>query len=204
MEPLGTPPGLSPDDALSIWVGRVARTHALLEYGVDNVHRVLLRRAGRQANGKSVKGFDQLVTECIDLLRSSDGDQEILTAGNFALRAAKEATGLRNRIVHDMWLPDPQVGESKQTRWNTFRRSGDLLESYNSATSQDLNVVIDTHEILERTRIRVSGLFMALHETGPERRSGIVPSPDENAMASYVALMTGHFVLHPNGEIDVT
>jgi len=203
MELLDTPLGLSADDALSLWVGRVARTHALLEYGVDNVHRVLLRRAERQANGKSVKGFDQLVTECIALLHGSDCGQQILTAGDSALRAAKQATSVRNRIVHDMWLPDHSSDESEQPRWNTLRRSGDLRESYNSATSQNLAVVIETREILLRTRLRVSGLFMALHEIWRNDGGQAEGTLGEVNTARYVALMTGHFVLHPNGDFDV-
>ncbi|MEO6472461.1 MAG: hypothetical protein ABIR57_10975 [Aeromicrobium sp.] len=197
-------PALSADDALSLWVGRVARTHALLEYGVDNVHRFLMRRAGHQVDGKSVKGFDQLVTECSNLLRRSDVDQEILTAGDSALRAAKEATDMRNRIVHDMWLPDPLPNDSEPPRWNTFRRSGDLHDSYNSATSQDLEMVIHANTFLLRTRIRVSGLFMALHESRPGSCSREEGSPDEDNMARYVALMTNRFILHPNGDLDVT
>lgn len=204
MELLVPPPVLSTDDALSLWVGRVARTHALLEYSVDNVHRFLMRRAGHQTDGKSVKGFDQLVTECSSLLRKSDCVQEILTAGDSALRAAKEATGMRNRIVHDMWLPDPLPADSEPSRWNTFRRSGDLQESYNSATVQDLEMVDETNTLLLRTRMRVSGLFMALHEGWPDGRSRVEGSLNEDKIARYVALMTDHFVLHPNGDFDVT
>ena len=55
------PSVLSDDDALSLWVGRVARVHAHLEYGVDNVHRFLLRRVGNVPDSRAVKGFDQLV-----------------------------------------------------------------------------------------------------------------------------------------------
>lgn len=204
MEPLDPPPALSADDDLSLWVGRVARTHALLEYGVDNVHRLLIRRAGHDAGGKSVMGFDQLVTECSNLLRTSDCDQEVLTAGDSALRAARKATGTRNRVVHDMWLPDPLTEDSEPPRWNTLRRSGDLQESYNSATSQDLAMVIDTHTLLLRTRMRVSGLFMALHECWPGGRARAMGSPNEDTMARYVALMTDHFTLHANGDVGIT
>lgn len=204
MKPVDPPLALSADDDLSLWVGRVARTHALLEYGVDNVHRFLMRRAGHEADGKSVKGFDQLVFECSNLLRKSNCDQEILAAGGSALRAARKATGLRNRIVHDMWLPDPLPDDSEPPRWNTFRRSGDLRESYNAATSHELAMVIDTHTLLSRTRMRVSGLFMALHESWPRGHDRAVGLPDEDTLARYVALMADHFTLHANGDFDVT
>src|SRR4051794_561788 len=123
MEPEGHEPTLIDDDALSLWVGRVARSHAHLEYNVDNVHRLLVQQAGRAPDRKSVKGFDQLVSECRKLLHRSDADREILTSGDAALLAAKQATGIRNRVVHDMWLPDPMRGEWEPPRWNAFRRS---------------------------------------------------------------------------------
>ena len=156
-------PILNDDDALSLWVGRVARVHALLEYDVDNVHRLLAQHAGDPPDRKSVPGFDQLVGECRRLLRRSGLDRDILTSGDAALLAAKEATGFRNRVVHDMWLPDPLREDWEPPRWNAFRRSGDLLESYRSASSHDLAMVIHTQVLLMRTRLRVSGLFMTLH-----------------------------------------
>ena len=69
MEPADQEPNLNDDDVLSLWVGRVARTHALLEYNVDNVHRFLARQVGHVLGNKSVKDFDQLVSEWRKLLQ---------------------------------------------------------------------------------------------------------------------------------------
>jgi hypothetical protein len=204
MEPADHEPVLSDDDVLSLWVGRVARTHALLEYNVDNVHRFLARHVGHAPGSKSVKGFDQLVRECRKLLQSSDADGEILTSGDAALVAAREATGLRNRVVHDMWLSDPLREDWEPPRWSTFHRLSDVQESYSSASSQDLTMVVDTQTLLTRTRLRVSGLFMALHATWPAGRARVEGSRSEDNMASYVALMTDRFILHANGDFDVT
>lgn len=197
-------PTLSDDDALSLWVGRVARTHALLEYDVDNVYRFLGRQAGHATRSKSVTGFDQLVTECRTLLRKSNAGQEVVTSGDIALLAARKATGLRNRVVHDMWLPDPLVEGAEPPRWNTFQRFSDMAESYSSAASRDLTMVVDTHALLVRTRRRVSGLFMALHATWPTGHARAESASDEGNTATYVALMTDRFILHPNGDFDVT
>ena len=201
MEPADHEPVLNEDDALSLWVGRVARTHALLEYNVDNVRRFLARRVGPVPGGKSVKGFDQLVSECRKLLKQSDVSREIVTPGDSALLAARKTTALRNRVVHDMWLLDPLREDWEPVRWNTFRRLGDVQASYNSADSQDLTMVVDTHTLLMRTRMRVSGLFMALHATWPADR--LEPSSGSDNMARYVALMTDRFILHANGDFDV-
>ena len=81
-------PNFNDDDVLSLWVGRVARTHALLEYNVDNVHRFLTRQVGVPGS-KSVKGFDQLVSECRKLLKQSGAGREIVTSGDTALLAAR-------------------------------------------------------------------------------------------------------------------
>lgn len=200
MEPEGQLPTLNEDDALSLWVGRVARTHAGLEYNVNSVHRLLLQHAGLAADRKSVKGFDQLVRECRELLQRSDVGDEILTSGDTALLAAKRVTSNRNRVVHDMWLPDPQREVWETPRWIAFRRLGDPVESYASASSYDLAVIVETQTLLARTRLRVSGLFMALHATWlPDRdRDGL-----EN-LARYIALMMDRFTLHPNGDVDLT
>jgi hypothetical protein len=159
MDAQDPPPGLSNDDALSLWVGRVARAHAHLEYGVDNVHGFLSRQLDSVSESRAVKGFDQLVSECRKLLRSSGADREVLTSGDNALLAARAATGMRNRVLHDMWLPDPLRDDWQPPRWNTFRRTGDLQIGYASASVQDLAMVMDTHTLLARTRVRVSGLF---------------------------------------------
>lgn len=195
---------LTDDDVLSLWVGRIARTHAMLEYNVDNVHRFLARRVDQVPSSKSVKGFDQLVRECRKLLQQSGAGPEIVTSGEAALLAATEATQLRNRVVHDMWLSDPVRSDWEPPRWNTFHRLNDLHQSYNTATSQDLTTVVDTHTLLTRTRVRVSGLFMSLHATWPMSRDPARKSPREDDLARYIALMTDRFVLHANGDFDTT
>lgn len=204
MEPADHEPVLNVDDVLSLWVGRVARTHALLEYNVDNVHRFLARQVGHVPGNKSVKGFDQLISECRKLLQRSDVGREIVTSGDIALLAAREATVFRNRVVHDMWLLDPLREDWEPPRWNTFHRLSDVQGSYKSANSQDLTMVVDTHALLMRTRMRVSGLFMALHATWPADRARVEGSSGGDVMARYVALMTDRFTLHANGDFDVT
>lgn len=170
MDAQDPPPGLSNDDALSLWVGRVARAHAHLEYGVDNVHGFLSRQLDSVSESRAVKGFDQLVSECRKLLRSSGADREVLTSGDNALLAARAATGMRNRVLHDMWLPDPLRDDWQPPRWNTFRRTGDLQIGYASASVQDLAMVMDAHTLLARTRVRVSGLFEVVRGVANRQR----------------------------------
>lgn len=197
-------PVLSDNDALSLWVGRVARAHAHLEYGVANVHQFLSRHAGSVPNHKAVKGFDQLVVECRRLLRRSGADRDVLTWGDVALLAAREATGMRNRVVHDMWLPHPLRDDwEPPPRWNTFRRTGDPQMSYNAASVHDLAMVVDTHTLVARTRVRTSGLFMALHATWPTDGAGAEGSPPGESMPRYIALMADRFTLEANGDFEI-
>ncbi len=170
----------------------------------SNIHRFLTRQVGHVPGNTSVKGFDQLVSECRKLLRQSDAGREILTSGDTALLAARKATVLRNRVVHDMWLLDPLREDWEPPRWNTFQRLSDVQESYDSASSQDLTMVVDTHTLLMRTRMRLSGLFMALHATWPADRARVEGSSRGDTMAGYVSLMTDRFILHANGDFDVT
>ena len=171
---------------------------------MDNVHRFLARQVGHVPDNKSMKGFDQLVSECRKLLQRSEVSRELLTSGDTALLAAREATIFRNRVVHDMWLLDPLREDWEPPRWNTFHRLSDVQESYNSGNSQDLTMVVDTHTLLMRTRMRVSGLFMALYATWPADRVRVEGSSGGDTMARYVALMTDRFTLHANGDFDVT
>lgn len=196
-------PALSDDDALSLWVGRVARAHAHLEYGVANVHQFLSRQVGSVSDHKAVKGFDQLVGECRRLLRISGADREVVISGDVALLAAREATGMRNRVVHDMWLPDPLRDDWEPPRWNTFRRMGDPQLSYNSASVHGLAMAIDTHTLVARTRVRVSGLFMALHATWPTGGAGAKEVSPGDSMPRYVALMADRFTLESNGDFEI-
>lgn len=197
-------PLLNDDDALSMWVGRVARIHAQLEHSVYNVHTLLLRHDGQLSGRQSVKGLDQLITESRKLLRESRAGAEIRMPGDGSLAAAKEATARRNRVVHDMWLPSSMEDGSGPPRWNTFRRLGDLDGNYAAGVLQDLSTVVETHRLVVRARMRVSGLFMALHAFWPSTRGSDRRLQSSDNMARYVALMTDRFVLHPNGDFDVT
>ena len=75
---------LSDEDKLSLWVGRVAREHARLEYGLSNVRRMLDASEEAVAPG-SVVG---LVDQGRRLLNRSDLTADIVQAGHRALTAA--------------------------------------------------------------------------------------------------------------------
>lgn len=158
---------LSDDDELSLWVGRVARVHALLEYNLSNVRGALRSPETPTVGGALPASVDRLVDECRKLLNTTGLNAEISTAGTQALAAAKTANAARNRIVHDMWLPASSSESGQLPTWHAFRRFRGSLKPYTSSTLNDLEVVKSAHTALLRARVRVSGLFMALHEELP-------------------------------------
>jgi hypothetical protein len=89
------------DDQLSLFVGRVARTNALLEFDFGNVRRIL----GGEPHPAGV-GVEQLAVDCRRLLRETHVDPVLVDAGLTAIDAARKANSVRSRIVHDLWLED--------------------------------------------------------------------------------------------------
>jgi hypothetical protein len=193
----GSVSALNDEDKLSLWVGRVAREHALLEYALSNVHRLL-----DVSDDEAPSSVGGLILECRKLLKRSDLSTEIVQAGCEALTAASAATAIRNRIVHDMWLPDPLHSESEAARWNAFRRSAERTVSYIGGTVKDLETVVEAYTNLARSRSRVSGLFMALHEV---MRSSVVDERPKTTseLPRYIAMMEDRFTVDANGDIDV-
>lgn len=197
MEP-GPVSALSDEDELSLWVGRVAREHALLEYGLSNVHGML----DAPEEGVAASSVGGLVRQCRRLLNSSSLQADIVHAGRGALTAASAATTLRNRVIHDMWLPNPLRGESEPARWNTFRRSTEQVATYVAGTPEALETVVDAHNKLSRSRIRVSGLFMSLHEAMPHGHTAGRPNA-ESELPRYVAMMNDQFTVAANGDVEI-
>ena len=73
---------------------------------------------------------------------------------------------------------------------------------YSGSAPRDLQSVAEAHTQLVRARLRVSGLFMALHAVqspGEDRQTERVIE-----IARYMALMNDNFILEDNGDITVS
>lgn len=191
--------GLSDDDQLSLFVGRVARTNALLEYDLGNVWRTL----GGEAHPAGA-GVDQLANDCRRLLRKTYGDHLVVDAGLKALSAARRANSIRNRVVHDIWLEATISANTDGGSWQPFRLTAGQLEPAVAAAPVTVDVVAKAHESLRRARTRVSGLFMALHGLANQEAPTHGRAPKSNNLDRYLAMMNDHFELHDNGDIDIT
>lgn len=189
---------LSDEDQLSLWVGRVARTNALLEYDLGNVWRIL----GGVPHAKGV-GVDQLAEDCRRLLQKSRAAPEVIAAGLSALNAARKANAGRNRVVHDLWLAEASSADRGAT-WHSFRLNSGRIAPETAVDTVSLQVVIETQEMLQRARTRLSGLFMALNEVRDREAPTRNSRPLEANMSRYLAMMDDKFQLQDNGDIELT
>lgn len=203
MEPSDPALTLGDEDLLSLWVGRVARVHAMLEYNLSNVHGALLPYDTGSAPGTTPLSAELLIASCRKWLISAKLSDEVTTAGAQALEAARAANALRNRIVHDIWLLDSQSELRPLSSWNTFSRSSRQLRPYHLSTPRTLESVISVHTTLARSRLRVSGLFMALHELLPSLADAKRSPSGETQVPRYIAMMKDRFTIQPNGDIEI-
>lgn len=190
---------LDDDDQLSLWVGRVARINALLEYDLGNVWRVL----GGEAHPVGI-GLDQLAGDCRRLLRDAHAaSSDLVVAGASALTAAQKANSGRNRIVHDLWLADASSADPGAGTWNSFRLTSGQIAPATASVAVTLELAVETYESLRRVRTRVSGLFMALDELSRRETSNRGGRPEVTNMTRYLAMMNGHFELRDNGDVHL-
>lgn len=187
---------LTDDDQLSLWVGRVARAHASLEYSLTNVHEALSH--GSEAPS-APHGVGQLITECRSLLRQASLSPDLVRAGVETLKAAKGASDERNRVMHDLWLDSALPSGPQDVKWAVFRREQKQPPAYGDGSPGRLSIVIHTHEHVVGARHRVSGLFMALHEVLPSRGLSGRPTKAPSSMHLYMALMEDRFTFDEFG-----
>ena len=202
MEPPDPTSVLSDDDLLSLSIGRVVRAHSRVEYGLRNVHEALDTHSSIENVAAGFVGADQLANDCIMRLRRADLSRELTESGERSLKAAQEANVRRNAIVHDLWLLDSGREDDVSPRWNTIGATRGRTGSVARLGPSDVQTLEDARTALDRAAVRVSGLFMALHEFLPRyeepRRRGWT-----SELPRYLALMDGHFRLAQNGDWEV-
>jgi len=196
---------LSHDDLLSLGIGRVIRSHSLLEYRLRNAFQFLASFGEEGEVAKGRLGADRLADGCRLRLQRANLDPTVTTAGTGALEAARAANVMRNLIVHDLWVLDSQTdAEQPSPRWNRFTAERGQSRTVGRPTPTDLNALEDTRSALDRAALRISGLFMALHEVlpGPDQTRHMTGRP--RSMPTYLALMNDEFRLEANGDWEIT
>ena len=85
-------------------------------------------------------------------------------------------------------------------RLSPINRAGHRAESRERI--KDLETVVDAHNELSRSRLRVSGLFMTLHEVMPHGHAAVRPNA-ESELPRYIAMMNDQFTVAANGDAEI-
>lgn len=199
VEPNDPTSSLNDNDLLSLSIGRVVRAHSRVEYGLRNVREAL--DTGTQVGG--FVGAEQLVKECSTRLRLVDLSPEVMLAGERSLEAARASNALRNTTVHDLWLLESDRNYEESARWNTVGAARGRTGNVTRPGPRDIQSLEDVRTALDRAALRISGLFMALHEALPRYQELIRPKGWTSNMPRYLALMNDQFDLDQEGNWEV-
>ncbi|VXB05675.1 hypothetical protein [Aeromicrobium sp. 9AM] len=190
---------LTDEDTLSLTIGRVVRAHARVEYGLRNVREALDPNPSLENSPAGFLGADRLVNDCVARLRHSGVTPTVIDAGVRALEAARDASGLRNQIVHNLWMLESDGSEGEEPLWNLV--GPDPRQAGNGVCSRTTTQTVENAQTaLEHAAARVSGLFMALHEVLPRFSESPRSRRQVSGLPRYLALMDGHLRLDINGD----
>jgi hypothetical protein len=185
---------LSPDDALSLEIGRVARAHVGLDFELVQLYNALI--------GPSLGSFlandfmtGSLIEHCRKMWIKTGFAEQVIEAGRASLEAARAANNRRNRVVHDMWLPQTDSqGAPMADSWAAYQRKrGELGAS--SGPPQPLGELHGLIGELARARYRVSAM-------GWYTRDHLQPwgPPFEvDKGGGWLEIMAGEFDVLPDG-----
>lgn len=207
---------LDPSDYFSLWIGRVARSHARLDSFVRDVHHHLLMPSLGIHLTEHVPSTSAVIKNCRIMLSNADDLEHvslplaIRAAGDTALTAADAVNSARNKIVHTMWLVVQPAGRSPVAdgpsklrppiKGNTFRekqaKQADRPPQPTPSTNRDLGSFKDVYAALERSIHQLVGLQRGLLITLPHFRGVSVRTPGlswDEEIAQWVNVMEGRF-----------
>jgi hypothetical protein len=187
-------------DALHMEIGRIAHHHVLLDAALRGVYVALATPSAAVYLVNDTWSTAALVRACKTMIERSPAPPQVVEAGVSALEAADKANTERNRVVHDMWLPDVEgTMPTTPVRWNLTKiERGSFGRKMDGV--HDLRSLNDARFQIFRAHIRVSALQWALCESLPSwQGSGIESGP----RIDWVAVMEGRFVLDEDGSFRI-
>lgn len=100
---------LSPDDLVSLYIGRAAREAVELALALQRAFKEL---AGQPYDVPGTDEINTLIDGCLEALASSAFPEALRATAKDALEFARKSNRRRNRLVHDLWRPsddDPSM-----------------------------------------------------------------------------------------------
>lgn len=187
------------ENALSLGIGRVARSHVRLDHALRNVHSSLTA-PGLAIYLQASLSTDRLVEDCKVMIKAARFDNtEIVDASMLALDAAKESNKVRNRVVHDMWMRTPDH-PPETPQWHTYRVQRGQL-GMQSDHARDIGYIESALDQLQRANTRIFALGWAVREVLPFYAGGLRRPQD---LPEWIAIMRDQFIHTPDGGIKAT
>jgi hypothetical protein len=159
-------------DRLLYGIGRVCEVHVLLDWNLGILQAelaILVNPSDPEEAFSPTLATASRISRCQELLPQSALPEDLRTAGDKALEAAREANERRNRVVHDAWLE--RIEAEDGPAFDRVRIGKAALTDEPS----DLAYVHDAEQRLASVRGRVSGLLTAM---GRRRNAAGRPMPE--------------------------
>jgi len=173
---MGMPePQLGSEDELCLEIGRVARGHVQLDGAVRAVFATLAAPGPAVFLGNTNDSTARVVADCQTMLKHADVPDYVRTAGASALGVTVAANNARNRVVHDMWMADPdqpaELPKGAPTQWLRIARQKGGMPGYQGGpTAVDIEYVRAVVQDISDVALRLLALTWLLHFTLPRTR----------------------------------
>lgn len=191
------------EDALALLIGRVARAHVSLDIALRGLFRTLVVPSVAIYLADGITSTSRLVADCRILLSKTTAGSDVLSVGFGALSAAKVVNEERNRVVHDMWLPELRMNSDEAPRWEVLRAQTFHSDAWSEPVSRDLGSVESVLSGLERAALRIAGVDQALWITLPHLADEIGDSSAANSLGMWMSLAADEFDLLEDGAFRV-
>jgi hypothetical protein len=147
-------------DRLLYGIGRVCEVHVQLDWTLGILQAelaILANPSDPELAFRPAVTTATRISRCQELLSQSGLPQDLRSAGEDALKVAREANERRNRVVHDAWLE-----RIESTDGSSFTRVR-IREDGLTDEPSDLDFVQDAEQHLATVRDCVSTLLMAMN-----------------------------------------
>lgn len=179
---------LSDNDRLSLRIGQIARAHVDLDIALRWVYSTMVSPGLAQYIINNHPSTHRLTVDIGTMIEPSTDDARFRDAAKATLQAARAAGAIRNRAIHDWWVPlQTELGPAGEvpirgTAWSGYRiASGRPGLTRDPGEHRDLSWLDDALVDIQRARIRVSAMQEALWEILPFHAGSRADGPDRDA-----------------------